>query len=657
MLEAAGAALGNVLSATHLVYMLAGVGIGLIVGILPGLGGIAGMSILLPFVYGMDTVSALALLIGLLAVVPTGDTFTSVLMGIPGSAASQATILDGFPMAKRGEAARALSAAFFSSMLGGIIGALVLTGFILVARPVILAFSSAELFMLTVLGLGMVGVLSGSSFAKGLLSCALGLLLGLVGAAPTTGDMRLALGVEYLADGLPLVVVALGIFAIPEIIDLLRRNTAIAQVATLGRGWLQGIRDTLREWSIVLRCSAIGCLIGAMPGLGGSVADWMAYGHTVQIAKDKSQFGQGDVRGVLAPESANNAVSGGALVPTLLFGIPGSGSTAIFLGGMVLLGIQPGIMLVETRLDLVYTIIWTLAIANVIGAGLCVAASPFVARVTTLPYTYVAPFMLMIIFFAAYQATSAWGDILVLLAIGVLGLYMRRFGWPRPALIIGFVLADGAENYLYQAIQFHGWAWLWRPGVLIIAAVTLVSMWLGARYGRTAIDEGGASGRVGVTRRDRLPQLLFALFIAAVFVYAAWDSLRWSFLAKAFPLGIALVALAGALFVVAMIIRGPRGGAIVFDTEAQTPPGVSSMGHYFLWLAGLLAASALFGFVVGLALFFAAFLHFKARAPAARNALLTASAVAFLAAMSYLFVLDFPRGLLQELVEMPWPLR
>ncbi|MBI1942944.1 MAG: tripartite tricarboxylate transporter permease [Betaproteobacteria bacterium] len=633
--------------------MLVGVGVGLLVGILPGLGGIAGMSILLPFVYGMDTISALALLIGLLAVVPTGDTFTSILMGIPGSAASQATILDGFPMAKRGEAARALSAAFFSSMVGGIFGALVLTGFILVARPVILAFSSAELFMLTVLGLGMVGVLSGSSFVKGLLSCALGLLMGLAGAAPATGEWRLALGLEYVVDGLPLVVVALGIFAIPEIIDLLRRNTAIAEVAALGRGWLQGIRDTLREWGIVLRCSGIGCLIGAMPGLGGSVADWMAYGHAVQIAKDKSRFGRGDVRGVLAPESANNAVAGGALIPTLLFGIPGSGSTAIFLGGLVLLGIQPGIMLVETQLDLVYTIIWTLAIANIVGAGLCFGVSPFVARLTTLPYTYVAPFMLMIIFFAAYQATTDWGDILALIAIGVLGLYMRRFGWPRPPLIIGFVLADGAENYLYQAIQFQGWSWLWRPGVLIIAAITIASMWAGARYGRTPIDEGGASGRV----RDTRSQFVFALFMVAVFAYAVVDLLRWSFLAKAFPLGIALIALAGAVLVAAVILRGPSTSLMVFDTEADTAPGTASLARYLLWLAGLLGASGLFGFVIGLALFFAAFLHFEARSPLARNGLLTASAVAFLAAMSYTFVLDFPRGLLQQVVEMPWPLR
>lgn len=653
MLDVVGSALANVLSGTHVLYMLLGVGIGLIVGILPGLGGIAGMSILLPFVYGMDTVSALALLIGLLAVVPTGDTFSSILMGIPGSAASQATILDGFPMAKRGEAARALSAAFFSSMLGGLFGALVLTGFIVVARPIILAFSSAELFMLTVLGLGMVGVLSGSSLTKGLLSCALGLLLGMVGAAPATGEWRLASGVEYLVDGLPLVVVALGLFAIPEIIDLLRRNTAISQVATLGRGWLRGIGDTLREWSVVLRCSGIGCLIGAMPGLGGSVADWMAYGHTVQLAKDKSQFGRGDVRGVLAPESANNAVSGGALVPTLLFGIPGSGSTAIFLGGMVLLGIQPGIMLVETQLDLVYTIIWTLAIANVVGAGLCFVASPFVARITTLPYAYVAPFMLMVIFFAAYQATSHWGDILALLAIGVLGLYMRRFGWPRPPLIVGFVLAQGAENYLYQAIQFHGWAWVLRPGVLIIAAITAASMWAGARYGRAQIDEGGASARV----RDIRPQLAFAIVMTALFAYAVLDLQRWSFLAKAFPLGVAVAALPVALFVALVICRGSRASAVIFDTEAETTPGVTALGRYLLWIAALLAASGLAGFVIGLALFFAAFLHLEARAPIARNALLTASAVLFLTALSHIFVLDFPRGLLQELVEMPWPLR
>jgi putative tricarboxylic transport membrane protein len=646
-------ALVNLMTGWHLFYMMVGVLVGLVIGILPGLGSIAGMSILLPFVYGMDPVSALGMLIGLLAVVPTGDTFTSVLMGIPGGAASQATILDGFPMAKRGEAARALSAAFFSSMIGGLVGALVLSVFVVVARPIILAFSSAELFMLTVLGLSMVGVLAGSSLLKGLLSCGMGLLLGAVGAAPATSEWRLVLGTEYLIDGIPIVVMALGIFAIPEIIDLLRQNTAIASTSRLGSGWWQGIKDTIQHWGLVLRCSAIGCIIGAMPGLGGSVADWLAYGHVVQVSKDKENFGKGDVRGVLAPESANNSVQGGALIPTILFGIPGSGSTAIFLGGMILLGMQPGITMVEQRLDLVYTIIWSLAIANVLGAGLCILISPAVARLTTLPYVYVAPFMLMIIFFAAFQATTDWGDILTLLGIGVLGIYMRRFGWPRPPLLIGFVLAKGAETYLYQAIQFHEWSWLWRPGVLIIAAFTVASVVIGTRYGRMTIDEGGESGKV----RNLRPQLIFGAIVAIAFAYGIYDSLKQSYLAQIFPLGLSTASLASALIVLAKMKWGPSTSSLVFDTEADVPADRRSMEYYLAWMAGLMAISALTGFVIGLGIFFAVFLHVEARAPVGRNAILTVSAVLFLVAMSYVFVMDFPGGLLQEMVDLPWPFR
>ena len=446
-------------------------------------------------------------------------------------------------------------------------------------------------------------------------------------------------------------VVAFAWSRIPEIIDLLRRHSAISQVATLGRGRLRGIRDTLREWSVVPRCSGIGCLIGAMPGLGGSVADWMAYGYTVQLAKDKSQFGRGDVRGVLAPESANNAVSGGAGADAALRH-PGPGSTAIFLGGMVLLGIQPGIMLVETQLDLVYTVIWTLAIANVVGAGLCFAASPFVARITTLPYAYVAPFMLMVIFFAAYQATSHWGDILALLAIGVLGLYMRRFGWPRLPLIVGFVLAPGAENHSYQAIQFHGWAWVLRPGVLIIGAITVVDV-AGARYGRAAIDEGGASGRV----RDIRPQLAFCdCRDGAVRVCGARPA-ALVVPGKGVPARCRDRGASGCAFCRRRHLA--RVARELGDLRYRVRNGSrrNCARPLFALDRRVARRERLFGFLIGLALFFAAFLHLEARAPTARNAVLTASAVLFLAAMSYSFVLDFPRGLLQELVEMPWPLR
>ncbi|MGB0733808.1 MAG: tripartite tricarboxylate transporter permease, partial [Pontibacterium sp.] len=293
MLDAFLAALDTILTGYHLIYLGGGVLLGLAIGIFPGLGGIAGLSLLLPFLYGMEPVSALAMLIGLVAVIPTSDTFTSVLMGIPGSSGSQATVLDGFPMAKQGQAARALSAAFAASLFGGLFGAIVLTAFVLVARPVILAFGSAELFMLTLLGLSMVGVLAGKSLVKGLSACGLGLLLGSVGGAPATGEYRMTFDNHYLMDGIPLVVLGLGIFALPEIIDLLRQNRAIAEASKLGSGWVDGVKDLVRNKWLAVRCSGIGCVVGALPGLGGSVVDWIAYGHAVQTTKDTENFGKG----------------------------------------------------------------------------------------------------------------------------------------------------------------------------------------------------------------------------------------------------------------------------------------------------------------------------------------------------------------------------
>ena len=230
------------LTGWHPVFLVIGVVLGIAVGIFPGLGGAAGMALLIPFVFGMDPVSALAMMIGLLAVIATSDTFASVMMGIPGSSSSQATVLDGFPLAKNGQAARALAAAFSASLFGGLFGALVLTGFILVARPIVLAFGAAELFMLAVLGLSMVGVLSGNSIAKGMTAAGLGLLLGAVGPAPATGEMRLVFDSIYLSEGVPLVVVVLASFALPEIIDLLRRDRAIAEKALLGHGGYRASR-------------------------------------------------------------------------------------------------------------------------------------------------------------------------------------------------------------------------------------------------------------------------------------------------------------------------------------------------------------------------------------------------------------------------------
>jgi TctA family transporter len=471
--------------------LILGVLVGLSIGILPGLGGIVGMSILLPIIYGMDPHDAFALLIGMVAVIPTSDTFPSVMMGIPGSSASQATIMDGYPLAKKGEAARALGAAFTVSLIGGLFGAGVLSVIIPIARPIVLAFASPELFMLALFGLSMVGVLSGKRPIKGVLAAGLGLMIGALGDAPALPEYRYTFGVDYLMDGVPLVIVGLGLFAFPEIMDLLIRGKAISEVTTLGKGWLDGVKDAFRHKFIVLRCAVIGVIVGFLPGLGGSVVDWIAYGHVIQTTRDRENFGKGDIRGVIAPESANNAKEGGGLIPTLLFGIPGSGSMAVFLGGLLILGIQPGPAMVTEHVDLLYTAIWSLALANVFGAGLCIFLSKPITRLTLIPFTYIAPFMVLIITLASYQASRGWGDLIALLLMGILGWVMKQYGWPRPAALIGFVLSDNIETYLFISVQRYGLSWIARTGVIALGLIIAASLAMGIFWQKKRVEKPG----------------------------------------------------------------------------------------------------------------------------------------------------------------------
>ncbi|MDP2699146.1 tripartite tricarboxylate transporter permease [Thalassospira sp.] len=658
MIDAMLSALSHFAQIEHILFLAVGVGMGLIIGILPGLGGIVGLSLLLPFIYGMDQISALAMLIGLVAVIPTSDTFTSVLMGIPGSSASQATVLDGFPLAKKGEGARALGAAFSASLLGGLLGAAILTGFVVIARPLILAFGSAELFMLAVLGLSMVGVLAGKSLPKGIIAAGLGLLLGGLGAAPATGELRMSFDSVYLMDGLPLVIIGLGMFAFPEIIDLCRQNRTISETGGLGSGWMAGVRDMIRHKWLCFRCASLGALVGAIPGLGGSVVDWIAYGHVVQTAKDKSQFGKGDIRGVLAPESANNAKEGGGLIPTLLFGIPGSGGMAVFLGGMVLLGIEAGPSMVGRNLDITYTIVWSLAIANVLGAGAALLLSPAVARLTTIPYGYLAPFMIIVISFAAFQATRSLSDLVALLAVGVLGVLMKRFGWPRPAFLIGFVLAANTETYLYQALQFYDWGFLARPGVLIILALTVISVLMGMRrQPENPVETEELSHSHAI---KKTPQILFVGLIFVIFAIGLWDASQHTFLGSVFTGSISVVMLLVTALVLWKLVRGSPDDAANYDHEFdlahQDHKPVAGLWHFVIWIAGMVAATALFGFIIAATGFFITFLRLKAGATWRKTFFLTVLAITGMCTLAWSLVLNFPGGLLQDMVDLPWPL-
>ena len=454
MLYIAAAALGDawilILDPTALAYLAIGVLLGLSVGVFPGLGGIAGLSLMLPFMFGLEPIYGLAMMIGLVAVVPTSDTFASVLMGIPGSSSSQATVLDGFPLAKQGQAARALSSAFASSLFGGLVGAIFLTFFVLVARPIVLMFQSPELLMVAVFGISMVGILAGRVALKGLAAAGLGMMIAMIGEGPFNGQPRLAsYDYPYILDGLKLVIVGLGIFAIPEVVALLRKGDAINQREGLGAGWVDGVKDWWANKWLSIRCSLIGVAVGVIPGLGGSVVDWIAYGHAVQTTKKKERFGSGEIRGVIAPESANNAKEGGGLVPTLLFGIPGSGSMAIFIGALALLGqgeLEPGQQMLNDDLNITYAIVWMLALANVLGTVLCIALSNPIARLTNIRFVLIAPFVFMIVSFAAFQSGQNLLDLAALMGIGLIGILLRRFDWSRPAFLIGFVLAKPVEQ-------------------------------------------------------------------------------------------------------------------------------------------------------------------------------------------------------------------
>lgn len=647
-------ALSTLWSVQHLLFLLGGTLLGLVVGILPGLGGIAALSVLLPFVYGGDPTLVLPMMIGLLAVTNTSDTFPAVLVGIPGTSSAQATILDGFPLARRGEAARALGAAFSASLIGGLFGALMLTLAIQFARPLILAVGFGEQLMLVVLALTMVGMLTGISAIKGLIMCGMGLLFGSMGAAPATAEERLTFGVLYLDSGIPLVIVGLAMFAIPEMVEVLRKRTTISSIPELGGGTLQGFRETLRHKWLVLRSSAIGVLIGALPGLGGSVTNWVAYGHAVQSAKDRSMFGKGDIRGVIGPEASNNADNGGALIPTLMFGIPGSASMALFLGALVLIGVEPGIGMMERHLDLTFIIIWSLAIANVLGAGICLFLAKPIARVTLVPFVLVAPFMIVIVYFAAFQATRTWEDLIALFVLGTVGMYMKRFGWSRPAFLIGFVLSMRLDASVYQSIQVYGSTFLERGGVQVMLVLIAISIYLAARTkrNRDPLPADGVHTPAGKT-----PQALFLGLLIASCLYALYDVWHLSFLGKVFPVSVGLITLA-LLIAAVVLFNRKRPDYVYFDSEhewsGENRPVHSDL-HFQGWILALLAAIALCGFILGIFIYISTFLRMKAGMRWSRALAGALTAVVVMSLFGHFLVLEYPTGLLQSVLELPWP--
>ncbi len=481
MIEALLEGLVLVLQWKALAFMSLGILLGFWVGLLPGLGGATTLALMLPFIYTMQPVEAFAFLLGMHSVTATTGDITSVLFGVPGEAASAATVLDGYAMAKKGEAGRALGAALASSLVGALVGAVALAVAIPIVRPLVLTFGSPELFMLSLVGIAFIAALSspgGRGMLRGFLAGALGLLLAAIGQDPQAGVARYALGTLYLWQGLDLVPVLVGLFAIPEIIDLVVRGTSIAGAAPAGklsRGAFEGVKDTFRHVWLTIRCSLIGTFIGLMPGMGGAVAQWMAYGHATQSARtaeERRGFGQGDVRGVLGPGAANNSKEGGALIPTIAFGVPGSTAMAILLGGFFLLGLVPGPDMLSKHLAVTFSMVWTIVIANVVTVIACFALLNKLAQLTTVRGSLLIPVILVLVFIGSYTSNNHYGDLVVTLVFGAVGYLMVLSGWPRAPLVLGLVLGKIAENYLYISTARYGAEWLTRPVVLVLIAIT-----------------------------------------------------------------------------------------------------------------------------------------------------------------------------------------
>lgn len=676
MLDAAIQAFFIIVDPSRLGFLFLGVVMGLALGIIPGIGGLVGMALLLPFTFDMDRFAAFAMLLGMSAVTNTSDTIPAVMFGVPGTSGAQATVMDGFPMAKRGEAGRALSAAYTASLLGGLCGAALLALTIPLLRPVMLYIGSPELLAFSIFGISMVAVLSGSAPLRGLAAAGFGLMLSMIGSDPQTGTLRWTMDSLYLWDGLPLVPMVLGLFALPELTDLMIKRTSIAPPDTkfdMRKGMIQGMRDTLRNWGLVMRCGAMGAGIGAIPGLGSSVVDWIAYSHALQTVKgaDKT-FGTGDVRGVIAPESANNSINGGALVPTVAFGVPGSASMAILLGAFLIHGLVPGPDMLSKNLEVTYSMVWSVAIANILGAGLCFMFSGYFAKLALLRYTLLLPGVLAVVYIGAFQATRQWGDLYALLAFSILGWTMKHLKWPRPPLILGVVLGSIVERYMFISIERYGADWLLRPVVIVL--LTLAAMSLLGPFLRDVKYHGGVKNMLMGLGAPKLKAeqgfYLFFLLLIGVMLYQASG---WNDDAKVAPMIVGVMAFSAAAisFVYQVFQRAKPAPRPAPEPVKDLPAGAKPKKElqarihmdlatdmsdiprstvlrraaifFFGWVLGFLASMALIGVLPTVAIFVVLFMRIENREP---WKLVIPQVVALVAFIYFVF---------DQLLTIPWP--
>ena len=559
------------------------------IGLMPGLSGRVGLILFLPLALVLDPLVGAVFLLALHSVVHTSGSIPAILFGVPTSASESATVVDGYPMMRQGRGGEAVGATIAASAIGGAVGALALLAFIPLARPIIEIFGSGEVAVMGVLGIASVAALAGRSMARGLVVAALGMLASTVGVAHMTATQRFTFGRLELWDGLTLAAAVTGLFVVPEMLLKSRQPEGGGSSGNVRlRDVLVGFAVTLRHGWLLLRTSAIGIFIGFVPGVGSSVAVWLAYGHAVQTVRSKVPFGEGAVAGVIAAEAANNSKEGGSLAPTLLFGVPGSSGMGILLGAFLMMGIQAGPRLVTVQPGFVESMAWTILLANLLAVPICLLLTPSMTRFAALRRELVLPFALVAAVLATVATQPSLSTLVELVLFSLLGVGLTRAGWPRAPFVLGFVMGPLLESSLSRAIVVYGWSLFERPAVQVLLVVAIGLIWLAQRRLRRADRKlpSGSGPAWGLT----LP--LLALLLAALVTASGFP---WR--AALMPVAastVGLLALAAALLGAWHRAPAPAGSAR--ERPALAWPLVLCFAGFFLAvpLVGLPLASALF---------------------------------------------------------------
>jgi TctA family transporter len=492
-------------------------------GLIPGASGIVVMALAITFI--TDNISDPA--IGLVALATiTGvnnglDTIPAILLGQPGGG-NNVSFLEGHQLARQGKAAHTLGAVYAVSMMGGVIGALTLALAIPIMQPFVLSFSWAEIAMLGLFGVAMVSGLSKGAMRRGLAAGLLGILIGTVGIAPATGDLRFIFQRPELWEGINLIAATLGFFALPEMVDLTLAREPVApkgaDVST--REVLRGAKEGFRHWPMVIRQSVFGVFLGAIPGVGQATIDWLAYAFGIFWTKDKSQFGKGSLLGVMFAEAAQNSKESGQAIPTLALGIPGGLSWALILVAMLYYNLAPGPQMLGEHADIVILMVITLSIGNFLLMILGIGFTGQLAKLTLVPYPMVGAVIIPIIFLTALIAMRSWLFLPIMFVFMGIGLIMKYWQWPRPPMLLGLILGPVIETNLVSAESVYGWTGIaTRPLTIILAIIIVLTLYffnkssskeVTAGLVASSVEGGQAAQPEAVAPREEMIELSFA---------------------------------------------------------------------------------------------------------------------------------------------------